>query len=218
MLPLRDENPTSHFPFITILLIVGNIGVFINSILDIQVFNANITEYGLVPTQLMHYPWPASATLITSMFIHAGWGHLLGNMLYLWIFGNNIEDTLGMGRFIFFYLTCGVLAALCYVATDPASKVPMVGASGAISGILGAYLILYPKARVLTLIFLGFYITMIRIPAMVLLGLWLILQIGSGYFLSAEEAGVAWFAHISGFLAGMILIYPFKFIPGARKR
>ena len=144
------------------------------------------------------------------MFLHSGFMHLAGNMLYLWIFGNNIEDVLGKFKFILFYLVCGVLAAFGHIATDFNSQIPMVGASGAISGILGAYLVLYPFARVKTLVFLGILITVIRIPAIILLGIWMGLQIWSGMVISSEGGGVAWFAHIGGFLAGMILIKPFK--------
>ena len=129
-------------------------------------------------------------------------------MLYMWIFGNNIEDVLGKFRFIIFYLLCGTLAALCHISTDLHSEIPMVGASGAISGILGAYLILFPYAKVKTLIFLGFFITIIRIPAIVLLVIWMVIQVSSGII--ASDGGVAWFAHIGGFIAGMLFILPFR--------
>jgi membrane associated rhomboid family serine protease len=142
------------------------------------------------------------------MFLHSGIGHLAGNMLYLWIFGNNIEDFLGRVRFVIFYLICGTLASMGHILTDLQSDIPMVGASGAISGILGAYLVLYPFARVKTLIFLGFLITIIRVPAIILLLIWILIQVFSGVM--AGDGSVAWFAHIGGFISGMLLILPFQ--------
>ena len=144
------------------------------------------------------------------MFLHAGFWHLAGNMLYLWIFGDNIEDELGKTRFIIFYFTCGVIAAGCHAATNFNSEIPMVGASGAISGIPGGYLILFPKAKVKTLIFLVFLVTLARIPAIVLLVIWMGFQILNSMAMSGDGGGVAWLAHIGGFLAGMALILPFK--------
>jgi membrane associated rhomboid family serine protease len=142
------------------------------------------------------------------MFLHAGIWHLVGNMLYLWIFGNNIEDVLGKFRFVLFYFVCGTLAAFGHIATDLDSDIPMVGASGAISGILGAYLILFPFAKIRTFIFLGFFWTIARIPAILLLLFWVGLQIWNSA--SSEAGGIAWFAHIGGFVAGVLLILPFK--------
>ena len=142
------------------------------------------------------------------MFLHAGIWHLGGNMLYLWIFGNNIEDVLGRFRFVLFYFVCGTLASFGHIATDLDSKIPMVGASGAISGILGAYLILFPFAKIRTFIFLGFFWTIVRIPAILLLLFWVGLQIWNSA--SSEAGGTAWFAHIGGFVAGVLLILPFK--------
>jgi len=142
------------------------------------------------------------------MFLHAGIWHLGGNMLYLWIFGNNIEDVLGKFRFVLFYFVCGTLAAFGHIATDLDSKIPMVGASGAISGILGAYLILFPFAKIRTFIFLGFFWTIARVPAILLLLFWVGLQIWNSA--SSEAGGTAWFAHIGGFVAGVLLILPFK--------
>tara|TARA_B110000881_G_scaffold49294_1_gene41573 strand:+ start:1241 stop:1681 length:441 start_codon:yes stop_codon:yes gene_type:complete len=142
------------------------------------------------------------------MFLHSGIGHLAGNMLYLWIFGNNIEDFLGRVRFVIFYLICGTLASMGHILTDLQSNIPMVGASGAISGILGAYLVLFPFARVKTLVFLGFLITIIRVPAIILLLIWILIQIFSGVI--AGDGSVAWFAHIGGFISGMLLILPFQ--------
>jgi membrane associated rhomboid family serine protease len=151
---------------------------------------------------------PAYVTLLTSMFLHGGWMHLLGNMLYLWIFGNNIEDVMGHAKYALFYLLCGVLAAVSHAVTDPSSTVPMVGASGAISGVLGAYVLLFPRARVLVLI-PGFGIT--KVAAGIVLGMWFVMQLFSGGMNAGSKGGgVAFFAHIGGFLAGMALIGLFK--------
>jgi membrane associated rhomboid family serine protease len=164
---------------------------------------AAVMKYGAVPEAVARLTAPL--TLLTSMFLHANFFHLAGNMLYLWIFGNNIEDVLGPFRFIAFYLLCGLAASLAQIVSRPGSQVPMVGASGAIAGILGAYLILFPGARIRTFLFLVVFVRIVSIPAIVVLGLWLVLQIlniGMG-------GGVAWFAHVGGFLAGMALIRPF---------
>ncbi len=208
MIPLKDENPTRNFPFLTLLFIIINMAVF--------VYGANLpvhpsalyADYALIPTQLLNNPFAVYPTVYTSMFLHAGIWHLGGNMLYLWIFGNNIEDVLGKFRFVLFYFVCGTLAALGHIATDMDSKIPMVGASGAISGILGAYLILFPFAKIRTFIFLGFFWTIARIPAIILLLFWVFLQIWNSA--SSDTGGTAWFAHIGGFVAGVLLILPFK--------
>ncbi len=209
MIPFHDENPTKHFPLLTLLLIGGNIFVFFWEFSYPGQAAALFLNYGLVPYELIQSPIQTYPNVFSAMFLHAGFMHLAGNMLYLWIFGNNIEDVLGKMRFILFYLVCGVIAAMCHVFMDAGSRIPMVGASGAISGILGAYLVLFPKARVKTLVFLGILITIIRIPASILLVLWLGLQIYSN-LASGGGGGVAWMAHIGGFVAGMILILPFK--------
>jgi membrane associated rhomboid family serine protease len=161
---------------------------------------------------------PATATLVTSMFMHGGWGHLLGNMLYLWIFGNNIEDRLGHGRFILFYLLCGLAAAFAQALPDTASQVPMVGASGAISGVLGAYLLLFPHARILVLIPIGFYPYTVRLPALAVLGLWFLLQLISSMATAPGEGGVAFGAHIGGFVAGLALLPLFLLTVRRRRR
>jgi membrane associated rhomboid family serine protease len=173
-----------------------------------------VFQYGAIPavvfgqTQLPTVAVPAYATLITSMFLHGGWMHLTGNMLYLWIFGNNIEDVMGHGRFVVFYLACGILAALSHAVTDPTSTVPMVGASGAISGVLGAYVLLFPRAHVLVLMpGLG----TARVAAGIVLGMWFVTQLLSGGMsIGTQGGGVAFFAHIGGFVAGMMLIGLFK--------
>lgn len=210
MIPLHDENPTKTFPLFTIGLVAANTLVFFWELSMAQQATTFITDYGLVPYQMTRFPLETYPNVFSSMFMHAGLGHLLGNMLYLWIFGNNIEDVLGKLRFMLFYLTCGVIAAACHIAADFDSQIPMVGASGAISGILGAYLMLFPFARVKTLVFLGFFVTILRVPAIFLLLLWIGLQILNNMAVGSEGAGVAFLAHIGGFIAGVILIHPFR--------
>jgi membrane associated rhomboid family serine protease len=169
--------------------------------------------YGVVPFRFVHmFPrdlWEL-LTPLSAMFLHGGWGHLLGNMLYLYIFGNNVEDTLGRGRFLLFYLTCGVLSFLAQVVLQSNSMVPNVGASGAIAGVLGAYFLLFPRARILTLVPLFFFFPLVEIPAFFFLGIWFLMQFLSGAatigHVSALAGGVAWWAHIGGFLAGMLLV------------
>ena len=210
MIPFHDENPTKHFPLLTLALIGGNTFVFFWQFSYPGQIDTLFTNYGLVPYNFVHSPIQTYPNVFSAMFLHAGLMHLAGNMLYLWIFGNNIEDALGKVRFITFYLLCGLVAALCHVFMDTGSEIPMVGASGAISGILGAYLVLFPKAKVKTLVFLGILITIIRLPAVVLLLFWLGIQIFSNMASGSEGGGVAWVAHIGGFIAGMVLILPFK--------
>ena len=217
MLPLNDDNPTEITPVVTITFIVSCVLVFFyQSSLPPRLGEQFVFQYGAIPALLFGHavppsewaPTPPAATLLTSMFLHGGWMHLFGNMLYLWIFGNNIEDVMGHGKFVFFYIACGILAALTHAITDPASAMPMVGASGAISGILGAYLLLFPRARVLLLWPL---IGTAYVPAGFVLGLWFVMQVLSGgVSLGSQGGGVAFFAHVGGFLAGMALIGFFK--------
>jgi len=208
-IPLKDENPAHRYPVITVSLIVVNCLVFLFQVLSPRGLEYYVLKFSIIPYEITHWhleaavpriAWPLS--LLTGMFMHGSPFHLLGNMLYLWIFGNNVEDYLGPVRFSFFYLGCGLAASLVQVAFYPNSTVPMIGASGAIAGILGAYLLLYPSARVKTLVFLFIYITVIYIPAWVLLTLWFVLQLSN----VGLGGGVAWFAHIGGFLAGLGLI------------
>lgn len=204
-IPLRDENPTLRFPFVTVLLVAVNIVVFGLGAFSPQGVQQSVLRFGAVPYEVTHFlslapgaGVPPLLTLLTSLFIHGSLLHVLGNMLYLWIFGNNIEDTLGPFRFILFYIACGLAAGLTQIAATPGSKLPMVGASGAIAGVLGAYWVLFPRARVETLIF----VFIVPVPAGIVLGLWFVAQllnVGLG-------GGVAWFAHIGGFLAGIGLI------------
>jgi membrane associated rhomboid family serine protease len=211
MIPLRDDNPTRTTPFVNYALIVAcGLAFFWQLSLGHE---ASVYALGLIPDVLFgraRLPAeiavvPAWSTVFTSMFMHGGWMHLIGNMLYLWIFGDNVEDRLGHGRFFAFYLLAGIAAALAQALPDPHSQVPMVGASGAISGVLGAYLLLYPRAHVLVLIPLGPFSQLVRMPAMLVLGLWFALQLLSEAFATAG-AGVAFRAHIGGFVAGMVLL------------
>ena len=220
MIPLRDDNPTRITPVFTIGFIVACTLVFFYQIsLGMQGGQFFIYRYGAIPAVILGgeslprevMAIPASFSLMTSMFLHGGFMHLIGNMLYLWIFGKNIEDAMGHGRFIIFYLVGGVVAAMSHAWVDPNSVVPMIGASGAISGVLGAYLLLYPRARVLVLFPFGFFMRLIYVPAGFVLAFWFILQLISGMgSVGRGGGGVAWFAHIGGFIAGMALIGFFK--------
>ena len=219
MIPLRDDNPSQLKPIVNITVIVVCSVVFLWQLLQ-GARGASLIGYslGLVPSVLFgfdHLPSdlalvPPAATIFTSMFLHGGWMHLIGNMLYLWIFGDNIEDSMGHVRFVFFYILCGVAAALAQALPDPHSQLPMIGASGAISGVLGAYLLLYPHARVLVLIPLGFILQTARLPASIVLLLWFGLQLVSNLMAKPGSGGVAFRAHIGGFVAGMLLVWIFK--------
>ena len=211
MIPFKDDNPTLTFPFVTIGLIALNIIVFIWEIM--QPGGQQIPlMYGAIPHNLFSLektqPISPAMTIFTSMFLHAGLLHVAGNMLYLWIFGNNIEDSLGHFRFLLFYLFSGIVAAFGHAFTDSQSMIPMIGASGAVSGILGAYILLFPQARVHTLIFFGFFFQVVRIPAVIVIGFWIAIQLISGFASKGalQQGGVAWFAHIGGFLAGLLTI------------
>jgi len=215
MIPFKDDNPTRHYPVITIALIAANLAVFIFESLSPSDHQRLAYAYGAVPHALLTFdtlqPVHPIATIFTSMFMHGGLLHLGSNMLYLWIFGNNIEDKLGYAKFIIFYLLCGVVAAYAHALTNPASTVPMIGASGAVSGILGAYILLFPHARIHTLVFLIFFVQVIKLPAIIVIGFWIGIQfinglIGHG---SSSHGGIAWFAHIGGFIFGILMIKPF---------
>jgi membrane associated rhomboid family serine protease len=227
--PLKDDNPTQSAPVITVLLIVANALVYfyqfsleVGGPAGAKAGQAFIEEFGLVPCRLVgscrvpaDLPSPV-LTIFTSMFMHGGLVHIGGNMLYLWIFGNNVEDTLGHVRFVLFYLASGVAAALAQTVVGPDSTVPMVGASGAISGVLGAYLLLFPRAFVTTLIIFGFFWRLVQIPAVVVLGFWIVLQVLNGLGSFGASGGVAFFAHIGGFLAGMGLLFVLRPRAGPR--
>jgi membrane associated rhomboid family serine protease len=230
MIPLKDDVPSRSTPIVTMILIAINIAVYVYQLsLGLGVDSggraaseAFIMEFGATPCRLTgtcdrgDFPSPY-VTVFTSMFMHGGIFHVGGNMLYLWIFGDNVEDTLGHARFLLFYLAAGVAAAVAQTVASPTSVVPMVGASGAVSGVLGAYLLLFPYATILTLVTVGFFFRTFHIPAVIVLGFWIVLQLINGWItVSAsamgrgETGGVAWFAHIGGFLAGMVLLLLFR--------
>lgn len=225
MIPLRDENPTNTIPFVTLGIIAINILVFIYELSLGDQLQAKINQFAVIPYNLMHFTSPAQLlALITALFLHGGFAHILGNMLYLWVFGNNIEDRIGHFKFIFFYLACGIIATIGQALASPGSKLPMIGASGAISGVLGAYLILYPRAKILVLVPLFFIWRIISLPAFWFLFFWIIMQFFYGtvslaYLSQANKGGVAWFAHIGGFLGGILLLKVFlKRRPGFRRK
>ena len=203
MIPLRDVIPSRTFPFITIALIVLNTVVFLFEVsLPDASLQPLLRSVGVVPANFL---WPA---ILTSMFFHAGWLHFLGNMLYLWIFADNVEDRVGHGRFLVFYLLCGTAAAFAHVFMNPGSQLPTIGASGAIAGVMGAYFVLYPHSRVLALVPLFIFWEVIEVPAILFLGIWFVMQFFSGVGSIAmgarvETGGVAFWAHVAGFLAGM---------------
>jgi len=214
LIPYKDDNPTTITPYVTITLIGLNVFVFFMQALSPghEVFYM----YGAIPAALLGQESPLQAvpaemTIFSSMFMHGGFLHLGGNMLYMWIFGDNIEDRLGHWQFAVFYLVGGVVAAYSHALASGGSTVPMVGASGAVSAVLGAYLLLFPGARVRTLVFLGFFVQVIRLPALIVIGFWAIIQMVNGMALSGSAAsgGVAWFAHIGGFLYGLTAVYLF---------
>jgi len=215
MIPIRDENPTRIRPYVTWALAAALAGVFMGQLGLGPEGLPLVARYGAVPAELLArtggpVPLWLWVTPVTSLFLHGGFLHLAGNLLYLWIFGNNVEEAMGHGRFLVFYLVCGVLATVGHVLANPDSRIPVIGASGAISGVLGAYAMLYPRARVLTVVPLGFLFPMVYIPAVALLGVWFAFQILSGLLAPPGAAGVAWFAHIGGFAAGILLVVPFK--------
>lgn len=226
MIPIRDSHVhLKTAPILTVTLILGNVAVFVYQFLSGPGMEAFVYRFGAIPWEISHFqelpglewthhsPVPNILTLFTAMFLHGGILHLAGNMLYLWIFGDNVEALTGHLRFPFFYLTCGLVAAMTHVMLDPNSQIPMIGASGAVSGILGAYFIRFPGARVHILIFFPLIILRVfQVPAVLVLGVWFIFQVlnGMGSLNYPSSGGVAWFAHIGGFIAGMILILFFQ--------
>jgi membrane associated rhomboid family serine protease len=213
MIPLRDTQPSSSFPFVTIALIVMNVAAFIHEIsLSSWELNNLIATYGVVPARFQY------KDLITSMFLHGGWMHLIGNCWFLWIFGDNVEDVLGHAKFLLFYVATGIAAGLAHVILNPYSPVPTVGASGAIAGVMGAYLLKFPHSHILTLVPIFIFVTTFEIPAVLMLLYWFAIQIFSGLgsvgYSQVSKGGVAWFAHVGGFLAGMALVK----ILGTRER
>jgi membrane associated rhomboid family serine protease len=226
MLPLKDDVPSHHTPFVTVGLIAMNVLVFLYQVSlqmsgepgALRAAQEFIFEFGAVPCRIAQECVQADrphalVTVLTSMFVHGGLFHVGGNMLYLWIFGDNVEDILGHGRFLGFYLAAGMAAAAAQTVANPTSAIPMVGASGAVSGVLGAYLLLFPYASIWTLVTFGFFIRFVQLPAVLVLGFWIVVQLLNGYITwgsaVGERAGggVAWFAHVGGFLAGMALLF-----------
>jgi membrane associated rhomboid family serine protease len=225
LIPLRDDNPTTIPPIVTVGIIGLCALVFLwQQTLSQEAGTIAVYSYGVVPTVLFGNdslpPYlariPPELTILTSMFMHGGWMHIIGNMLYLWIFGNNIEDRLGHVRFVLFYLLCGAAAALAQSLVNTHSEVPMIGASGAIAGVLGAYLVLFPRAHVLVLVPLGFFTQLLKLPAVLVLGFWFVLQLFEGGLMArGEEGGVAHWAHVGGFVAGIVLIFLLRPRPSA---
>jgi membrane associated rhomboid family serine protease len=229
MFPYRDDNPTLATPFVTLLLIGINVffWVVVQGMGAEPSLSRSVCELGLIPGEFLGrlpegYSVPMSRTMacvvtgdrswytpLSSMFLHGGWFHLIGNMWFLWVFGNNVEDSMGHIRYLAFYILCGLAAAAAQTYMNPSSPIPMVGASGAISGVMGAYIVLYPKVRVHVLVILVFFITRIVVPAYLMLGYWFVIQLLGGSF-SGEQGGVAFWAHAGGFIAGAILIHLFR--------
>ena len=220
MIPLRDTVPSKTFPVITISLILINTAVFFYELSLGSELPSFISRYGIIPVRFFHPLFlhtdvlaGVAEHLLTFMFLHGGWLHVIWNMLYLWIFGDNVEDRMGHFRYLIFYLGCGVASGCVQILINPSSHLPIVGASGAIAGVMGAYLLLYPFGRVATLFFFLFFVDIIEIPAFFFLGFWFVLQFFSGSFSltsgSSVSGGVAWWAHIGGFLCGALLVVPF---------
>ena len=215
LIPIRDDNPTRRAPVLAVGILGLNVFLFLYAkFLGSTGFDVFTASWGAIPFELTHgvdaispTPYPVYATLITSLFMHGGWLHIAGNMLYLWIFGNNVEDVLGHGRFLVFYLFCGVAATLAHVATGPESTLPLVGASGAVAGVLGAYLAAFPGARIHVLVPIFFFIQIIRVPAVLVLGIWFAVQLLNAWMdQGGMGGGVAWYAHIGGFVIGFLLM------------
>lgn len=210
MIPIRDQIPTRRIPIINYLLIAANILVFVMQWLAGTEQEAFVYQFALIPANVTASLDLGDITdIFTSMFMHGGIAHIAGNMLYLWIFGDNVEDSMGAIKYLAFYLLGGVVASLAHIFTNPTSQIPTVGASGAIAAVLGAYLVLYPRSRVLTIIPLGFFLRMTMVPASIVLGLWFVLQLFSGVLSlgGPDVGGVAFWAHIGGFVAGVLLAF-----------
>ena len=226
MIPLRDENPSSTTPTVTLGIIAHNVAVFVYELVLGPGLRDLMMDWGLVPARLsiaLHGGEPVApvaSTIVTSMFLHGGWAHLIGNMWYLWIFGDNVEDQLGHVRYLAFYLIGGIAAGLAHLATAPYSDLPTVGASGAIAAVLGAYAVTFPRARVVTLVPFILFFRIMALPALLVLGLWFVFQLFTGAMSLAgsPRGGVAWWAHIGGFLFGMIVMRLFGGVRARRAR
>lgn len=220
--PLKDENPTKTFPYMTILIICINCLIFLIELFLGKYRDYFVAKYGVIPFEITHGvdinpkvllgPY---VTLVTSLFLHGGFFHLLGNMWFLWIFGNNIEDVVGHFKFLIFYLLGGIVASLLQIAVSASSTIPVIGASGAVSAILGAYILEFPRARVKTLVFIFIFITVISVPAGVFIGIWFFIQLISS--LGRAASNVAWYAHIGGFIFGLLTIKIFQKREGYKK-
>lgn len=212
MIPLKDDNPSGTFPFVTVGLIAANMAVFAYMLmLDAAAIEGFFGAYALVPAHVFGEDAIGIPGMLvppfSSMFMHGGLLHIGGNMLYLWIFGDNVEDSLGHVKFLAFYMLCGLAAAAAHGIMNPGSTAPMVGASGAVAGVLSAYMVLYPRARVLTFFFFVFFWQFVRVPAVLVIGAWIVIQMASGLSeVGGPGSGVAWFAHIGGFIAGLALL------------
>ena len=222
MIPLRDTQPSYSTPLVTLALIVVNSVIFFRQVsLDEFSLNHLIAVYGMTPARFEWGQADQAMTLFTSMFLHGGWLHLLSNMWFLWIYGDNVEDILGRARYLLFYVLCGLAAAVTHLVFNYDSRVPTIGASGAISGVMGAYLVKFPHSRIVTLIFFGLLFT-VEVPAVLILAYWFLIQLFSGIgtvgYSNLQQGGVAWFAHVGGFLAGMILILVFPTRERYRRR
>jgi membrane associated rhomboid family serine protease len=217
MIPIRDKNPSSTFPYVTIGIIVVNVLIFLYELSLDSGLGVFVMKYGVVPLRVSHYSQVPDLTFIStflpfisSMFLHGGFVHLIGNMWFLWIFGDNIEDKLGHFKYLGFYILCGIIASSVHVFFNSQSEIPCIGASGAIAAVLGAYMVTFPRARVVTIVPLFIFIQVIELPAVVVLGFWFVIQFFNGAIsitASASGAGVAWWAHIGGFVSGIIIFY-----------
>ncbi|HET9253103.1 MAG TPA: rhomboid family intramembrane serine protease [Candidatus Eisenbacteria bacterium] len=217
MIPLRDRNPSGSFPAVTVAIIVACVVAFLYEVLAQDQLRDLFSAYALIPAKISYaLQTQRLSDLVTpffsSMFLHGGWLHLIGNMWYLWIFGDNVEDALGPVGFLLFYLFTGLAAGITHYVLQPESAIPTVGASGAISGVLAGYAVLFPRARVVTLVPLGFFIQLMELPAVVLLVIWVVIQALSGLvsFGVGQSGGVAWGAHVGGFVAGLVLVKLFR--------
>ena len=222
--PLYDENPTELFPFVTLSLMFACVAVWLlvqGGGFDQAVLTSSVCTFGAIPGEITGRGMAGAedmcrmgglrgSALASSMFMHGSWMHLIGNMWFLWIFGNNVEDSMGHVRYLLFYVLCGLAAGGAHVLSAPGSAVPTVGASGAIGGIMGAYLVLYPRARIITLAFIVIYLKKFAVPAWAMLGYWFLIQIVSSFTQGATGGGVAFWAHIGGFVAGAVLVKLFQ--------
>ena len=227
MIPIRDDNPQIRVPWVTYAIVVLNVlaWVLLQGVGSEPALTRSICQLGMIPGDLLGQLGQASAyerlpcavdgqaswsTVLSSMFMHGSWMHIIGNMWFLWIFGNNVEDAMGSVRFAVFYLLCGLLAAAAQVVSDSGSLLPMVGASGAIGGVMGAYIVLYPRVHVHMLVFLGFFVTTFAVPAVFMLGYWIVVQFLGTLADRGAGGGTAFWAHIGGFVAGATLIWAFR--------